>query len=326
MARKPRLEFAGACYHVLNRGNYRGDLFETTGAAQAFVDCLGEASERMGWRVHAYCVMRNHYHLALETPRGNLVSGVHWLQSTFGNRFNRYRGERGRAFQGRYQAILVEAGVHLGQLVDYIHLNPVRAGIVRLEQLEQFRWSSLRRFVNPTTDQPAWLHCEEWMRTRGLTDTRDGWESYREHLNWLMADESRQKAAFEGMSKGWAIGSESFKRSLQKNFREKTIARDWGGEEIAELNRMHWQDLLERGAAEIGHLLIGARSTAKSASWKIALASWMKTSCSVPNRWLSEQLHMGAPDAVSRYVAEVTNGKRPSAALLLKRLTTNSRG
>ena len=105
MARKPRIEYAGAVYHVLNRGNYRGDLFETAGAAEAFVVCLGEACERMGWRVHGYCLMRNHYHLALETPRGNLVSGVHWLQSTFGNRFNRYRGERGRAFQGRYQAI-----------------------------------------------------------------------------------------------------------------------------------------------------------------------------------------------------------------------------
>jgi len=101
----------------------------------------------MGWRVHGYCLMRNHYHLALETPRGNLVSGVHWLQSTFGNRFNRYRGERGRAFQGRYQAILVEPGVHLARLVDYLHLNPVRARIVALEQLVQFRWSSYRAFA-----------------------------------------------------------------------------------------------------------------------------------------------------------------------------------
>ena len=134
MARKPRIEYAGAVYHVLNRGNYRGDLFETAGAAEAFVSCLEEASERMGWRVHGYCLMRNHYHLALETPRGNLVSGVHWLQSTFGNRFNRYRGERGRAFQGRYQAILVEPGVHLARLVDYLHLNPVRARIVALER------------------------------------------------------------------------------------------------------------------------------------------------------------------------------------------------
>ena len=209
MARKPRIEFAGACYHVLNRGNHRRDLFETAGAAQAFTDCLGEACDRMGWHVHAYCLMRNHYHLALETPRGNLVSGVHWLQSTFGNRFNRYCGERGRAFQGRYQAILIEPGVPLAQLVDYIHLNPVRARIVALEQLGQFRWSSFRRFTSGAPVRPVWLVCEDWLRTKGeLADTPAGWENYREHLAWLMADEGRQKAAaFEQMSKGgWKRG------------------------------------------------------------------------------------------------------------------------
>ena len=68
-----------------------------------------------------------------------MVAGVHWLQSTLGNRFNRYRGEWGRAFQGRYQAIMVEPGVHLARLVDSIHLNAVRARIVELEQLAQFR-------------------------------------------------------------------------------------------------------------------------------------------------------------------------------------------
>jgi len=163
----------------------------------------------MGWHVHAYCLMRNHYHLALETPRGNLVSGVHWLQSTFGNRFNRYRGERGRAFQGRYQAILIEPGVPLAQLVDYIHLNPVRARIVALEQLGQFRWSSFRRFTSGALVRPVWLVCEDWLRTKGeLADTPAGWENYREHLAWLMADEGRQKAAaFEQMSKGgWKRG------------------------------------------------------------------------------------------------------------------------
>jgi hypothetical protein len=113
---------------------------------------------------------------------------------------------------------------------------------------------------------------------------------------------------------------------VQKDFRDKTIAKDWGGEEVAELNRLHWQDLLAEGAARIGQTLADVRTTRKSADWKIALASWMKASSSVSNRWISERLHMGAPDAVSRYVAEVTSGKRVSAGILLKRLSTNSRG
>jgi putative transposase len=300
MARKPRIEFAGACYHVLNRGNYRRDLFETAGAAEAFVDCLGEVCERMGWQLHAYCVMRNHYHLALETPRGNLSTGVHWLQSTFGNRFNRFRGEHGRAFQSRYKAILVEPGVHLAQLVNYIHLNPVRAQIVKLEELGRFRWSSLRRFTAGGEARPAWLVCEQWLRSTGeLADTPDGWRSYREHLAWLMADEGRQKAAaFEQMSHGWAIGSESFRKDALKDFQEMTWAKDWGGSEVTELNRLHWCDRLERGAKALGHPITGANAAAKSASWKVALATWLKRSSSVPNRWLTEQLKMGPPDAV----------------------------
>ena len=83
MARKLRIQYAGALYHVINRGNYRRDLFVNAGEAQAFVETLKEAAARMGWKVHAYVLMRNHYHLALETPEPNLVAGMHWLQSTW---------------------------------------------------------------------------------------------------------------------------------------------------------------------------------------------------------------------------------------------------
>jgi REP element-mobilizing transposase RayT len=88
MARKLRIEYPGALYHVINRGNYRRDVFESAGAAEAFVAALREAVAQYGWRVHAYVVMRNHYHLAVETPQPNLVEGMHWLQSTLATRFN----------------------------------------------------------------------------------------------------------------------------------------------------------------------------------------------------------------------------------------------
>jgi putative transposase len=328
VARKPRIEFAGAIYHVLNRGNYRADLFETPGAAQAFVDCLFETCEKSGWRLHAYTVMRNHYHLAVETPQGNLVSGVHWLQSTFGNRFNRFRGERGRAFQGRYQAILVEPGTYLRQLVDYLHLNPVRAGIVPLEQLAQFRWSSYRHFARGAQGRPEALTCDSWLQALGgLTDTPGGWRSYHDHLIWLMADPGRQKeAAFERMSRGWALGSEGFRAALAQDFKQMAAARDWGGEELAEINRLDWSRRLGSGLKMLGHAPADATQALKSASWKIAVAAWMKSQCNVTNRWLGEQLHMGPPDAVSRYVGEVAQGKRMQAATMVEVLTAKVRG
>ena len=98
MARKPRIQYPGALYHILSRGNYRKDLFALAQTGVQFEKTLFEACERNGWIIHAYCIMGNHYPLALETPKGNLVEGMRWLQGTFGNRFNKFTGERGHVF------------------------------------------------------------------------------------------------------------------------------------------------------------------------------------------------------------------------------------
>ncbi|HVU33767.1 MAG TPA: transposase, partial [Opitutaceae bacterium] len=83
MPRKRRLEYSGAVYHVISRGNYRAHVFGQEGTKFAFLKCLDEACEKAGWVVHAWCVMSNHYHLCVETPQPNLVEGMRWLQATF---------------------------------------------------------------------------------------------------------------------------------------------------------------------------------------------------------------------------------------------------
>src|SRR5580698_10262019 len=98
MARKLRLEFPGAVYHVINRGNYRADVFSEPKTKAAFAECLFEACRKSAWVLHAFVVMRNHFHLGLETPEGNLIAGMHWLTATFSTRFNRLRNERGHLF------------------------------------------------------------------------------------------------------------------------------------------------------------------------------------------------------------------------------------
>ena len=124
--------------------------------------------------MHGYVVMRNHYHLALETPEPNLVEGMQWLQSTYANRFNRFRGERGHVFQGRYQAIAVEDGAHLGAVAHYIHLNPVRARIVAVRQANDYRWSSLY-FLAKRGARPGWLRLEDALLAAGsLADGESG--------------------------------------------------------------------------------------------------------------------------------------------------------
>ena len=157
MPREPRIEYAGALYHVLNRGNYRQELFAVHGAGASFEQTLYEACDRFGWQVHAFVLMSNHYHLCVETPDANLGLGLQWLQSTFANRFNRFVHERGHVFQGRYKALLIERGDALLRVVNYIHLNPVRAGIEQVETLERYAMSSFPRFFTI----PRRLSCQE---------------------------------------------------------------------------------------------------------------------------------------------------------------------
>lgn len=106
MARSLRIEKANGVYHVINRGNYRRDLFINEGAHLSFERCLFEACEKCGWVLEGYCVMTNHFHLVIRTPEGNLVYGMKWLQSTFANRYHKFRKVHGKLFQGRYKSLI----------------------------------------------------------------------------------------------------------------------------------------------------------------------------------------------------------------------------
>ncbi|MFO8026405.1 MAG: transposase [Opitutales bacterium] len=146
MPRKHRIEYLGAVYHVLSRGNDRKELFlkQKTGEAfERFERCLFEAVDRCGWKLHAYVIVSNHFHLVLETPEPNLAVGMKWLQSTFATRVNRLRKERGHVFQGRYKLILIGSDRPLLGLVDYVHLIPVRAGSCPLSEQGHFIWQTV---------------------------------------------------------------------------------------------------------------------------------------------------------------------------------------
>ena len=110
MARKVRVEFAGATYHVMCRGNRQETIFRDDTDCKMFLDTLSEVVDRNGWRVHAFVLMENHYHLLLETPEPNLVNGMQWLQSTYTQRFNARHKVWGHLFQGRYKALPIEEG------------------------------------------------------------------------------------------------------------------------------------------------------------------------------------------------------------------------
>ena len=133
MARKIRIEYAGAAYHVMARGNQGRDIYADERDRKLWLETLGEACEKTGWRIHAWVMMNNHYHLLLETPEANLVAGMKWLQGTYTQRYNSRHEIFGHLFQGRYKAVVVEpeAGNYFAVVSTYVHLNPARAGLIR---------------------------------------------------------------------------------------------------------------------------------------------------------------------------------------------------
>jgi REP element-mobilizing transposase RayT len=159
MARPLRVEFPGALYHVTSRGNAREPVYADDADREAFLDELVETRGRFGWRLHAYCLMGNHYHLVLGTPEANLSRGMRQLNGVYTQRFNRRHQRVGHLFQGRFKAIVVEREGYLLELCRYVVLNPVRAGIVPAP--EGYRWSSYRATVG-VDPAPGWLDLD-WL-------------------------------------------------------------------------------------------------------------------------------------------------------------------
>lgn len=306
MPRYLRIEYAGACYHVINRGNYRRNLFEESGAADAFERTLGEAAERFGWKVHAYVIMRNHFHLALQIFEPNLSEGMKWLQGTWARRNNGFRRAIGRPFQGRYKSLLVEPGHTLAQVCHYIHLNPVRAKVVEPHELQNFRWSSLAKFEKRNC--PRWLDPTTVLFDAGqLADSPKGWLSYRSYLCFRSLEKGGDELSRLRFSRGWCIGSDEFRDQAKKEFENKgqtlAMARFAGiepGELAAEKKKLWFEQLTTLAA--LAKIKLDPLPAKKSAREKVLLAAAMKLSSSASNGWLASTLEMGQPASASQFV------------------------
>jgi len=140
MGRPLRIEYEGAVYHVTARGNARSDIYLSDSDRDLFLDVLAYVVDRFGWICHAYCLMDNHYHLMIETPKANLSRGMGQLNGIYTQRFNRKNGRVGHVYQGRFKSIIVDKDSYLLELSRYVVLNPVRVGMV--ESAADWPWSS----------------------------------------------------------------------------------------------------------------------------------------------------------------------------------------
>ncbi|MFH2218664.1 MAG: transposase [Pseudomonadota bacterium] len=155
MARPLRINYPGAFYHVTSRGNERKNVFKSNRDREKFFEYLESATQRYDAVIHAFCLMDNHYHLLIETPSGNLPQIMRHINGAYTTYFNVKRARPGHLFQGRYKAILVEIDEYAKELSRYIHLNPIRAKMVKTP--EEYEWSSYRFYIGETKP-PKWLY------------------------------------------------------------------------------------------------------------------------------------------------------------------------
>jgi putative transposase len=311
MARKLRVQYPGALYHVMNRGDRREPIFKDDRDRERFMEALAEACGKTGWQVHAYCLMPNHFHLVVETPQANLVAGMKWLLGTYTGRFNRRHKLFGHLFSGRYKSLIVDGSGngYLKTVCDYVHLNPARARLIsRQQKLDRFEWSSFRWYLLPPGKRPPWLRVERLLGEHGIPGDSPAGRRY-----FAAAMEARRESdtarEFKAVRRGWFLGDKAFRKELLAQMYERRGPNHYGEERFesdeekamvilgAELRRRGWteQELQTRP---------------KGDKIKVEMARRLRQETTMTLKWIADRLAMGSWTNAANLLASKRRAKR----------------
>ncbi|MGA1869603.1 MAG: transposase [bacterium] len=228
MARPLRVEYPGAYYHVINRGNNLENIFKNDRDKEKFLAYLEKAAERFSIIIHTYCLMSNHYHLLVETPEANLSLAIQWISVSYATYFNRKHGRHGHLFQGRFKAILIDADEYLKHLSRYIHLNPVRAKMVSLPA--EYRWSSYCAYIGHQK-VPEFLETNWLLSSFGKSkkEARGNYKQFVENVD-IKVLENPSKYLIEG----FILGDTDFVNWVKETF----LSGRQEEKEIPQLNKL----------------------------------------------------------------------------------------
>ena len=293
MPRAMRVEYPGAIYHVMDRGD-RQDLLKT----------LAEACRKTDWQVHAYCLMRNHFHLVVETPSANLVEGMRWFLSAYTIRLNHRQKLFGHVFSGRYKALIVEGSGngYLKTACDYVHLNPVRAHLLRPEdRLLAYPWSSFGYYLAAPAHRPGWLRLDRLLGEHGLIE--DSAKSRREFeriMNQIRLEPDDQTL----LRDGWKIGAEDFHDwladKLSRCGRKGERARERSETDAALAERLIMEALKELRWREIDLAM-----QPKGHRVKVEIARQLRLYTPMSYQWIADRLRMGTGGYVFNLLASL---------------------
>jgi putative transposase len=313
MPRNVRIEYPGAVYHVMCRGDRREDIFQSDDDRRTMLDTLKQVCERTGFIVHGYVLMPNHYHLLLETPEPNLVAGMKWFQGTYTQRVNRRQGGCGHLFQGRYKALPVESedGDYFVTVSDYIHLNPARAGLLPGGDWKAFPWSSAPAFVSQS-ELPRWLCRKRLFDHLSLPDQgRGSRRRYAAHISRrtqeALSNVLREEVekGWQRIRRGWFVGSEAFRDRLMDRADEIVRQRNrdsYMGDGLGAHDERSAERRLDVARTRLGLSIGELRKLRQNDPVKQATAWWIKCGTTVSDRWICQKLLMGSRVNVSRAV------------------------
>jgi len=212
MARQLRIDHPGAFFHVYSRGNRKQEVFLSDEDRSYFLKILGDACGEFGVRIHAFCLMPNHYHLFAEVLFGGLSKTLHWINTSYTVYFNKKHDRCGHLFQGRFKSILVQAETYAWELVRYIHLNPVRAGLAR--RPEDYHWSSHPDYLGMRPRRP-WLAVSSIFGHSGLPSA----EEVRHFEDYVLSGINAEDLTCLGQAKRTGVlGDPSFIDKVRTDF------------------------------------------------------------------------------------------------------------
>jgi len=299
---------------------------------------LGKTCARHGWRVHAFVLMGNHFHLLLETPEPNLVAGMKWLMGVFSQGWNRRRLRRGHVFQGRYKAVVVNGeerdGYYLRTTADYIHLNPVRSGWVGGEtgkKLREYAWSSFSHYHG--WKAPDWLEMERVTRAYELAEGKIGRLAYARYLEAraLSRKAAMNDASLKELRRGWYLGEKGFAEKLLGEMGEMIAPKRRKGSLRGEAARAHDEVEAERLiSASLRYLKMPGsaeelRGRGKWRNEKAMVATLVRERTGVKNAWVAERLAMGHEGNVTQALRRIREDKLQQRTLVKLRQTLEIR-
>ena len=294
MPRKLRLEYSGAIYHVMNRGDPRENIFRDEEDRRRFLATLGEACAKTEWQVHAYCLMGNHFHLVLETPQANLVAGMKWLLGVYTNRFNRRHKLFGHLFSGRYKSLLVDRSGdgYLKTVCDYVHLNPARAKLLKPDQrLRTFAWSSWPLYLLAPSKRPAWLRVDRLLREYRIPkDSVAGRRALEQEVEGRRQAENVE--AYRPLRRGWFVGGKAMREELLAAVSTQAGGEHYG-EELRESAAAKAQRLITRELARQKWKEADLKKRPKGHTFKVALAQRLRAETTMTVDWIARRLSMG---------------------------------